>query len=738
MSESPSKRMNPPFRLDPLRYSKTTLDNGLDVLVRRQGGTPIVAVNLWYHVGSKNEERRQRGFAHLFEHLMFEGSEHFPGDFFKPLQRLGANVNGSTSSDRTNYFVDLPTAHVETALAMESDRMGYLLAALSDTKLRVQKDVVKNEYRQNYANRPYGQVSRLLAEALYPPEHPYSWTTIGLMEDVEAATREDVDGFFRRFYVPSNASLAIVGEIDEDEGLRLAERYFGGLPGGTKALRPRARAPVADGSGVDIRLRDRVELDRFYLSWHSQEQFGGDDAGLALLADVLARGRSSRLYRRLVVEEELAQDVGAYQSGRELAGTFGLVVTLRPGKDLNRAEAIAREEIARIAADGVSTEELERVRNGRVAGFVFALDNVGGFGGVADRLNAYNTYLGDPSRITTDLERYLTPGTDDIPRLARQYLVREPAARLEVTGPKAKSAAPIDRTRPPSPRPAVPFRAPDPEVRTLRCGLPLWVIPRRDLPVVSGTIVLRLGAGSHGPDRGGLASLTASLMEEGTASRSSLDLARAIEGMGTSLSSNCGWDGSYVSFQCLTPHLNQSLDLACDVLRHASFPESEWARVSAQALASLRAERDSSDARAHRALLQGDLRRRPSLSPADRRRRDDRRPDGSGGPDRLPPGLLSPRPGRLRRRRRRGGRPPRRPAGRPSGGLVGCRRRPWPTCRPPAVGREASPVAAGQAGHCPRRRRSRGSGIWACRGRTRTMTPCNSSTRYWAASSRRA
>src|SRR3954464_3820068 len=255
--------MTPALRLPDFRVTKTTLANGLDVIVRHEGRLPVVAVNLWYHVGSKNEERRQRGFAHLFEHLMFEGSEHYPGDFFKPLQRLGASVNGSTSSDRTNYFVDLPAAHAELAVAMESDRMGGLLPALTDHKLRVQKDVVKNEYRQNYANRPYGQAWRLLAEAMYPPDHPYSWLTIGAMEDVEAATRDDVEAFFRRYYVPSNASLCLVGDLDEDRALAMAERYFGPLAGGVKALR--TWAPPAGLAGAqEITLHDRVELDRSY------------------------------------------------------------------------------------------------------------------------------------------------------------------------------------------------------------------------------------------------------------------------------------------------------------------------------------------------------------------------------------------------------------------------------------------------------------------------------------------
>src|SRR6516165_9741838 len=268
--------------LNGARFAKVTLKNGLDVIVRRQEQLPLVAINLWYHVGSKDEERNQRGFTHLFEHLMFEGSEHYPGDFFKHLQRLGANINGSTSTDRTNYFVDIPVAHAELALAMESDRMANLLGALSETKLAIQKDVVKNEYRQNYANRPYGMVWQHIAEALYPPGHPYSWLTIGVMEDVEAATRADVEAFFRRYYVPSNASLCLAGDITADRALELAERYFGPLAGGATASRPWT-PPDRLSAEVALTLRDRVELERLYLVWPSVPQFHEDDAALLLL-----------------------------------------------------------------------------------------------------------------------------------------------------------------------------------------------------------------------------------------------------------------------------------------------------------------------------------------------------------------------------------------------------------------------------------------------------------------------
>jgi len=600
------------LRLPRLQFSKTTLSNGLDVIVRRQASLPLVAVNLWYHVGSKNEERRQRGFAHLFEHLMFEGSEHFQGDFFKPLQRLGGSINGSTSSDRTNYFVDLPAAHLELALAMESDRMGFLIPALTDEKLRVQKDVVKNEYRQNYANRPYGMVWRILAEALYPPTHPYNWMTIGVMEEVEAATREDVAAFFQRFYVPGNASLCLVGDLDEDRAFALAERYFGTIPGGARALQPWA-IEVALERSREILLHERVELDRIYEVWPSVPNFQGDDASLVLLADILTRGKSSRLYRKLVVETGLAQDVTTYQSSRELAGTFGSVITLRPGQSWKEAREILHAELSAVAERGVKEAELERVKNGRMAGYVYAMDNIGGFGGVADRLNAYNVYRGDPGWMATDLERYQAVSAGSLAEVARRYLSDRPSIQLTVLGRKPvanSSSPPLDRSTRPVTAEAVPFRAPSPDRIMLRCGLPLWVIPRRDLPIVAGTIALGGGAGMLPPDSAGLADLTTALMDEGTATRTSVELAQAAERLGTSLSTSCGWDGAYVGLQSLTPHWLESLDLAVDILRNPTFPESEWTRIHAQTLAALRAERDRAEVQAHRAFIQ-------ALYPAD-------------------------------------------------------------------------------------------------------------------------
>jgi predicted Zn-dependent peptidase len=591
------------MQLPDFQFSKLTLENGLDVILRRQSGLPLVAVNLWYDVGSKNEERNQRGFAHLFEHLMFEGSQHFPGDFFKHLQRLGASINGSTSSDRTNYFVDIPRAHLETVLAMESDRMAHLLPALDDSKLKIQKGVVKNEYRQNYANRPYGMVWPLLAEAMYPPAHPYSWLTIGVMEDLDSASLEDVSAFFRRYYVPANASLAIVGDVDLDETRTQVERYFGSIPGGTKALPPWAERPELAGNR-DIVLQDRVELDRFYVIWHSVPHFHDDDASLSLLGDILARGKASRLYQKLVVDRQLAQDVSALQSGRALAGSFGITVSLRPCRSISDVRAFLEAEISEIARAGVTATELERVVTMKTASFLFALERIGGFGGVADRLNAYNVFRGDPSLITTDLKRFQQVTPDAIRAVAAAYLDGNPRGTLSVLGRKpAALAAPLDRKLPPSAAAPAVYRAPLPEIRRLSNGIPVWILPQSDLPTVALTVALAGGGSLQPAFRAGLTQLTVSMLDEGTKARSATEIALAAEAMGTSLSTSCGWDGAFVSFRCLKPLLPPSLDLAIDLLREPSFPEPEWERMHAQSLAALRSQRDSAEARAYRGLL---------------------------------------------------------------------------------------------------------------------------------------
>src|SRR5262245_35727368 len=309
-------------------FVRHRLDNGLDVLIHADNNCPIVAVNVWYHVGSKNERPGRTGFAHLFEHLMFEGSEHYDRGYFHPLQEAGALLNGSTNADRTNYWEVVPSNALELALWMESDRMGFLLPALTEAKFSNQREVVLNERRQNYENRPYGLGPMAMAAALFAPEHPYHWTTIGEIADLRAATLDDVRGFFQRYYHPSNASLAIAGDIDPEEALGLARAYFEPLPPGPRveAVRP---APPYLPAERRLVIEDRVELPRLYVSWLTPAMFADGDAELDLAADVLANGKTSRLYKRLVFHERIATDVSAVQNSREVGGFLQIAATAR-------------------------------------------------------------------------------------------------------------------------------------------------------------------------------------------------------------------------------------------------------------------------------------------------------------------------------------------------------------------------------------------------------------------------
>jgi zinc protease len=422
------------FRYDPasmqIRCEKRVLDNGLAVLVHEDHSCPIVAVNLWYHVGSKNERPGRTGLAHLFEHLMFEGSEHHDRGYFQPLQGAGAVLNGSTSADRTNYWEVVPTGAVELAFWLESDRMGYLLPALTEAKFANQRDVVLNERRQNYENRPYGRASMALLAALYPPDHPYHWPTIGSAEDLRATTLDEVRAFFARHYHPGNASLAVAGAIAPAQAFELASRYFGEIPPGPP--RDPVVLPLFTPSTRRLVIEDRVELPRLYLAWHSPRMFAPGDAELDLVADLLASGKTSRLYRHLVYERRVATEVAAFQQSREAAGFFQIVATAAPGHTLDELESAITAEVARLADEGPSADELARVLAQAEAQFVYRLQTVGGFGGKSDQLNAYNVFLGDPDFFPRDLERYLSVTTTAAGAAAAQYLQSAPRVSLSV------------------------------------------------------------------------------------------------------------------------------------------------------------------------------------------------------------------------------------------------------------------------------------------------------------------
>jgi len=412
-----------------LSYTRHTLENGLDVLLHEDHDCPIVAINVWYHVGSKNEQPGHTGFAHLFEHLMFEGSAHHDHGYFRPLQGAGASLNGSTNADRTNYWEVVPTGALELGLWMESDRMGYLLPALTEAKFSNQRAVVLNERRQNYENRPYGLSAMAIVAALFPPDHPYHWTTIGEVADLNAVRLDEVHAFFSRYYRPSNASIALAGDINPEQALALVRSYFEEIPGGEKIEPVRAQASL-DGE-VRLRLEDRVELPRLYLAWLSPAMFADGDADLDLAADLLANGKTSRLYRRLVFEERIATDVSASQNSREIGGYLQLAASAAPGHTLGELERVILEEIEGLAANGPTADEIDRGRVQAEAQFVFRLQTVGGFGGKSDQLNAYNVFLGDPSYFDRDLQRYYAVTPQSLQQTVRRYL--DPSRRVTLS-----------------------------------------------------------------------------------------------------------------------------------------------------------------------------------------------------------------------------------------------------------------------------------------------------------------
>ena len=420
-----------------IAYTKTTLANGLDVILHEDHHVPIVAVNLWYHVGSKNEQPGRTGFAHLFEHLMFEGSEHQNSGYFAPLQAAGGQLNGSTNADRTNYWEVVPTNAVELALWMESDRMGFLLPALTKERFETQRDVVLNERRQNYENRPYGLALMAIVASLFPPEHPYNWMTIGSAEDIRAMEFEDVREFFRTYYRPANASLVLAGDIATERAFELADRYFGDIPAGVKPALVSASASL-DGERR-LLLEDRVERQRIYMAWLTPAMYAPGDSELDLVGDMLANGKTARLYKTLVYERRVALDVSAAQQSREMAGYFVLAVTAAPGASLADLAAAVDEEIARLAAEGPTIAEMERAEAQAEANFIYHLQTVGGFDGKSDQLNAYNVLRGDPGFFAKDLERYRQATPESVRAAAQQYLRPDRRVVLSVV-PRGRAA----------------------------------------------------------------------------------------------------------------------------------------------------------------------------------------------------------------------------------------------------------------------------------------------------------
>lgn len=429
-AQAPAPPIEVPFR-------QFRLANGLNVILHQDRSVPVVAVNVWYHVGSANEQPGRTGLAHLFEHLMFEGSKHVAeGEFDTLLEAAGATNNGSTNNDRTNYIIDLPANALELALFLESDRMGYLLDTMSPARVDGQRDVVKNERRQSYENRPYGMASIELDKLLWPANHPYSWPTIGYMEDLSAASHEDVVEFFKKYYAPNNASLVIAGDIDLDRTRALVEKWFGEIPRGSD-VEPLAPPAAVLTEVKRATLTDRVALPRLYLGWLTPRLYAPGDAALDVVASILAGGKSSRLYRRLVYDTQIAQDVNAVQQSGALGSSFLIVATARRGHTAAELQQAIDDELERLRREGPEAREVQRALNQIEASFYRRMQRVGGFGGKADQLNAYYFAGASPDYFAEDLARYTSMTAADVhaavmrwlPRDRRVELVVEPEAR---------------------------------------------------------------------------------------------------------------------------------------------------------------------------------------------------------------------------------------------------------------------------------------------------------------------
>jgi len=443
-----------------LKYTEFKLPNGLTVILHEDHTVPMVSTNVWYHVGSAREKQGRTGFAHLFEHLMFMGSGHVkPGEFDEWLEESGGDNNGSTENDRTNYWINVPSNSLELALFLESDRMGYLLDSMTPKTVDAQRDVVKNERRQSYENRPYGLAEPTLGELLYPAVHPYHWPVIGYMEDLTAASYDDVVEFFRQYYAPANASLVIAGDIDPVKTRALVEKWFKDVKPG-RSPEKMAPAPAELTTVVKKTLTDRVPLPRIYDAWLTPPHFQPGDAAMDVVGDILAGGKNSRLYKRLVYDMQIAQDVYAGQQSQALSSQFQIVATARPGHTIAEIQKVIDEEIAKLQKEPPTQHELQRSINQIEASFYNRMEKVGGFGGKADQLNAYFTEAGRPDYFNEDLARYRALSPSDIQAAAAKYLPLTKRVELTVDPQKgstssrsfSRSASPSSRSPGPPPR----------------------------------------------------------------------------------------------------------------------------------------------------------------------------------------------------------------------------------------------------------------------------------------------
>lgn len=574
-------------------FQKFVLDNGLTLIVHEDHKAPIVAVNVWYHVGSKNEKPGKTGFAHLFEHLMFNGSENFNDDYFQVLERVGAtDLNGTTNEDRTNYFQNVPTSAFDLALWMESDRMGHLLGAVTQEKLDEQRGVVQNEKRQG-ENQPYAVSQELIAKSTWPAGHPYSWTVIGSMEDLNAAALDDVHEWFKSYYGAANAVLVIAGDVDAQTAFEKVQKYFGDIPSGP---------PVATydtwiakrTESTRQRVEDRVPQARIYKVWNIPETKAADARYLDLVSDVLASGKTSRLYKRLVYDDQIATSISAYVDLREIASQFYIVGTAKPGEDLEKVEAAINEELDRFLAEGPTEAELKRVKTQFVARFVRGIERIGGFGGKSDILAENEVYAGSADFYKTTLQRVREATVADLHKAGKTWL-SSGDYNLEVHPfPNYKAAATgADRSKLPDTDDPPVAKFPEFQRKTLSNGLKIVLAERSAVPVVNFNLLVDAGYAADQFALPGTASLAMNMLDEGTKSRSALQISDEIAMLGATLGSGSNGDMSTVFLSALKENLDASLDIFTDVILNPSFPEEDFNRLQKQQLAAIQREKAS-------------------------------------------------------------------------------------------------------------------------------------------------
>jgi len=574
-----------------IKYEKFVLDNGLTLIVHEDHKAPIVAVSIWYHVGSKNEKKGKTGFAHLFEHLMFNGSENYDNDYFQEMEKIGAtDLNGTTNEDRTNYFENVPTSASDIALWMESDRMGHLIGAITQAKLDEQRGVVQNEKRQG-ENEPYGGVWELITRVTYPAGHPYSWSVIGSMEDLNAASLEDVQEWFKTSYGAANAVIVVAGDIDSKTALEKVNKYFGDIPSGPPISKHDVWIAKRTGEQREI-MQDRVPQARIFKVWNVPEWGSKEGTDLDLLTDILSSGKTSRLFKRLVYEEQIATSVSSYVDLKEIAGQFYIDVTAKPGQDLKKIEQISDEELNKIIDEGVTEKELERVKTQYFSRFIRGSERIGGFGGKSDILASNMTYGGSPDYYKTTLQQISDASVSGIKNTAAKWL-SDGVYILEVHPfPEyATTDTGADRTKLPETGEAPDVKFPEIQRTTLSNGLKIVLAERHSIPVVNFNMVFDAGYAADQFTNPGTSKLLMDMLDEGTKTKSSLEISEELSMLGANLNSGSSLDNSSVSLSTLKANLDGSLKIFADVILNPSFPENELSRLKKQLLAAIQREK---------------------------------------------------------------------------------------------------------------------------------------------------